>query len=235
MIHMSEHNIVVIIDVFRAFTTACHVLSQHPREYIYAKQSQVLSNLFTPKIECILIGKNEIGAAINYDIPNSPTHVDSLALKDKTILHRSEAGAAGVLDTHNNDIVFAAALVNAKATVKAIQSLPYNSIRIVPMGHEAQTPSLEDDICAEYINALIHDRKYDIHTKIPEIINGPGQYFVQADQWQYPLSDLRRCLTVDRFDFAIQVKLHGNYASMSIYEEITKTQDTDALLNNIDQ
>lgn len=202
----------VIIDVFRAFTTACYVLEQTPKKYIYAAKTKVLERLALNYTNTLFIGKNEIGADIKYDIPNSPTRVQEINLSNRVILHRTEAGSKGVLSSVDADIILAASFVNARATVKYIKKLQKPEIKIIPMGHEANSPSIEDDICAEYIRCLINEKSLDINPFIKKLRKESGKYFFLEDQWQYPKEDFRYCLEINKFDFAIQAKLRKNYA-----------------------
>lgn len=202
----------VIIDVFRAFTTACYVLKQNPERYIYATKSCALRKLAINHENTLFIGKNEIGENIKYNIPNSPTRVKEINLANKLILHRTEAGAKGILNAVDADIILAASFVNAGATVKYIKKLQNPEIEIIPMGHEASTPSIEDDICAEYIKSLLNSKDFDITTFEKELKEGPGKYFFLEDQWQYPREDFKYCLEIDNFNFAIQARLYGDYA-----------------------
>ncbi len=207
-----EVNVAVVIDAFRAFATASYVLEQHPATYILTTKSTVVSRLASNLSNPLLIGKPEIGADLTYDIPNSPTRVKGLNIKDRNVLHRTEAGAKGVLLAHDADIILAVGFINADATVQYIKTLTNPKVNIVPMGHEAKTPSLEDDACAQYINALLHDQKLNLtqyHTALRE---GPGSYFFSDDQWQYPRKDFVRCLKVGRFNFAIQAEVRDDYA-----------------------
>jgi len=211
-----QTQIVVIIDVFRAFTTAAYILEKVPKTYILAKKSTVISQLATKLRGPILIGKSEQGVDLAYDIPNSPTRTRGVLISGKDILHRTEAGAGGLLLAKNADIVLAAGFVNASATAKYIRSLPNAEVIILPMGHEGTQPSLEDDICAEYIKSLIEGRKMKL-TKLHSFLkSSSGKYFFSQDQWQYPKEDFYRCLAVDYFDFVIKATVLDDYAILSI-------------------
>lgn len=205
----------VIIDVFRAFTTACYVLEQNPKKYIYATKTGELRKRALGHINTLFIGKNEIGASIKYDIPNSPSRVKEIIVSDKVVLHRTEAGAKGILSAKDADIILATSFVNASATVRYIKKLQNPEIKIIPMGHEATTPSIEDDICAEYIKSLLNNKNFDINPFIQELKEGPGKYFFLEDQWQYPREDFPNCLEINKFDFAIQAELCGNHAILT--------------------
>lgn len=207
-------NVIIIIDVFRAFTTACHILAQKPAHYFLMNTSASASKLLKNYPSAILIGKSEPNTALHYHIPNSPTRVNQINLKDKTVLHRTEAGAKGVLHALQcqYDLVLVAGLVNADATVNYLKHIRANKITLAPMGHEAVTPSLEDDLCADHIEALLNNTEINIENYIPEIRAGAGQYFFTEDQWQYPSQDFTQCLSTQQFNFAIRADAIEDYA-----------------------
>lgn len=205
--------VTVVIDVFRAFTTASYILEQHPATYTLAVKQTVISELASQYINPLVIGKPEKGMEDHiYHIPNSPTRVLEVKVSDRDIIHRTEAGAKGILLAQEADIVLAAGFVNADATVKFIKTLTNPEVSVIPMGHEGTTPSLEDNVCAEYITALINDKKMELTPYFSKIKEGPGQYFFSQDQWQYPSGDFERCLEIDRFNFAIQAFVKSDHA-----------------------
>jgi len=216
-IHTDEKptSVTVIVDAFRAFATASYILERRPQKYIYAAKTSVISRLALDFIKPLLIGKPETGDTTIYAIPNSPTRVLETEITGRVVLHRTEAGAKGILGAKNADIVLAAGFVNADATAKYIRTLPNPKITIIPMGHEAINPSIEDDICAEYIQSLINGKKFSIEFYIQELKTGPGKYFFTEDQWQYPKEDFVRCLEIGRFDFAIQAEIYNDYALLT--------------------
>lgn len=212
-------SVTVIIDVFRAFTTACYVLEHHPTTYMLTTKSTVISRLASDLSAPVLIGKPEKGAVLNYNIPNSPTRVNEIKINGQNVLHRTEGGAKGVLDAKGADIILVAGIVNADATVQYITKLTNPQVNIVPMGHEATIPSLEDDICAQYINAQLKGEKMNLTEFHAALQEGPGKYFFSEDQWQYPCQDFQYCLEVGRFNFAIQAQVHDDYAILMRCDE----------------
>ncbi|WP_425364564.1 2-phosphosulfolactate phosphatase [Candidatus Tisiphia endosymbiont of Mystacides longicornis] len=207
--------VIVVIDVFRAFTTAAYVLDHNPVTYILASDSAVVSRLISNFNNPVLIGKSEKGANLIYDVPNSPTRVQDITIVGKNVLHRTAAGASGILLAKEANIVLAAGFINASATAEYIKTLPNTEIIIIPMGHEGNTPSLEDNICAEYIKALIHGKKLELIKFLPILQEGSGKYFFSQDQWQYPKEDFFRCLEVDRFNFIIKATIMNDYAILT--------------------
>lgn len=206
--------VTIVIDVFRAATTASYVIRDKPNVYILAAKSAVLCRLTQNLSDIVLIGKSEKGASLNYNIPNSPTRVQGLNITGKNVFHRTEAGANGILLAKDADIILMAGFVNAGATVAYIKKLKNPHVKIIAMGHEGTTASLEDDLCANYIQTLIKERKNELNLQsyIPTLQQGAGSYFFNKDQWQYPKEDFDQCLEIDRFNFGIQAKLHEDYA-----------------------
>ena len=209
--------VTVVIDVFRAFTTAAYVLDRSPATYMLAKKHSVITELAKNRINPLVIGKPEIGMDGHiYNIPNSPTRTLGVEVENRDVIHRTEAGALGVLLCRDADLILAASFVNANATVQFIKTLPNPIITLLPMGHEGNTPSMEDTLCAEYINALMQSKKLDLVPYLSELKKGPGSYFFSKDQLQYPAEDFERCLQVDHFNFAIRARLENDFAILTL-------------------
>lgn len=212
-------DVTVVIDVFRAFTTASYVLEWYPASYMLTTQSAVIARLASEFQAPLLIGKPEVGAILNYHIPNSPTRVKEVKVTGQHVLHRTEGGARGVLDAKGAGLILVAGLANADATIHYIKKLIKPEVKIVPMGHEATTPSLEDDICAQYIKARLEGQTINLEQYYTPLREGPGSYFFSDDQWQYPSQDFERCLELGRFNFAIKAEVQGDYAILTRLEE----------------
>jgi 2-phosphosulfolactate phosphatase len=90
---------------------------------------------------------------------------------------------------------------------------------MVPMGHEGTTPSLEDDICAQYIQARLKRQTINLAQYHAALREGSGKYFFSEDQWQYPSQDFECCLEVSRFNFAIKAEVQEEYATLTRLDE----------------
>ena len=211
-----QRKVTIVIDAFRAFTTASYVLVRHPAAYMLATKSAVISRLAANLLDPpLLIGKSEKGARVVYHIPNSPTRVNETKVRGRHVLHRTEAGAKGILLAKDSDVILGAGFVNAEATAQYVRNLRNANITILPMGHEGSTPSLEDHICAEYIEALIKGKNMTLAPYISALRKGPGRYFFSKDQWQYPREDFIRCLKPNCFNFIIQAQVLGDCAILT--------------------
>lgn len=209
----ATRSVLVVIDAFRAFATAAFILERGPADYLLSTSSQVVRRLAAEKSDVLLVGKCEIGADLDYHIPNSPARSMAVRVAGRTVIHRTEAGARGVLLAPRGDIVLVAGFVNAGATAHHVNTLGV-AATLRPMGHEATTPTLEDDLCAALIQARIDGREFDLTQYLGALRAGPGRYFFGANQIEYPCRDFDLCTEVDRFPFAIRAHLFDDHARL---------------------
>lgn len=204
----------VIIDTFRAFSTACYVMEASPWEYFLVDDSSTAAELASRSPEPLLLGKPEPGADLAYDAPNSPTHVLAHRIEGRTIIHRTSAGARGVLCADGASEVITGSLVNASAVARYVRARRPPIVTLVAMGHEGATPSAEDEIAADCIAAGIRGEPFDLSPHISMLRSGPGSYFFAEAQHEYPREDFARCTAIDRFSFVLRAERFGTYARL---------------------
>jgi 2-phosphosulfolactate phosphatase len=205
----------IIIDVFRAFTTACYALSAAPRDYLAVADTRAAARIAACSERPFLIGKPELGASLTYDIPNSPTRLLASTLTGSTAIHRTGAGARGILHATEAEEVIAASLVNAGAAARYAAARDPDVVTLVCMGHEGTAPSAEDEVCAELIEARLRGRSFDLKARLPSLREGPGRYFFGDEQLEYPREDFDRCTEVDRFTFILRAARLGDHARLT--------------------
>jgi 2-phosphosulfolactate phosphatase len=78
------------------------------------------------------------------------------------------------------------------------------------MGHEATLRTDEDDICADYMEALLLNKPFDIVSIRSTLLNSPcaKRFLDPAIPWN-PMSDFDYCTDVDRFNFALTLITTG--------------------------
>lgn len=207
--------LVVIIDVFRAFTTACHVVEQGPAALLLVESSDVAARLAADVPRPFLIGKPERDAKLTYDCPSSPTLAASHVLAGRTIIHRSAAGAAGVLRAKSATEVLAASFANAEAVALYVRRCSPAQVSFVCMGHEGVTASLEDELCAHYLLERLRGRAFDLRPHLSALREGPGRYFFDGREWEYPEADFDRCTETNRFSFVLRATRLGDHALLT--------------------
>ena len=79
----TAEGVVVIIDVFRAFSVACYCLAQAPQQIIAVGAIEQALELKSARPETLLIGEREGKKLPGFDFGNSPTELASEALQGK--------------------------------------------------------------------------------------------------------------------------------------------------------
>jgi 2-phosphosulfolactate phosphatase len=210
----SARGTAIVIDIFRAFTVACHAFAAGASRYLLAPTSPIAARLATSHPDALLVGKPELGATLRYHIPNSPTRLLEQRLEGRTIIHRSGAGVPGVLAATAAEEILTGALVNAGATVRYLQQRQPEHVSLLIMGHEGQGADLEDELCARLIQARLAGEPFDLAPWHDQLRATTGRYFFTDAQWEYPREDFDRCLDLDRFDFVLRAERLSDHAEL---------------------
>lgn len=197
----------VVIDVFRAFTTACFMMN-NKAEAIYPvgsvdeafRMRDVLPN-------CLLVGERNEIIVPGFDYGNSPANIEHTDFNGKNIVHTTSAGTQGIVNAVNADEIITAAFVNVYAVVRYIQKSAPENVSIVCMGKAALSPTEEDTWCAEYIRALLLGQDYDIKDRLERLRYLEGQRFFRPDnQEQCPERDFFLATQTGIFDFVLRAE-----------------------------
>ncbi|ACR14421.1 putative 2-phosphosulfolactate phosphatase [Teredinibacter turnerae T7901] len=197
--------IAVVIDVFRAFTTACYCVQQGAARILAVGDSDQALAYRNTLPDTVLLGERFGKCLPGFDFGNSPSEISEVNLQGKTVVHTTHAGTQGLVNAIRADRVFTGALVNAAATVRAIKALEPRQVTLVRMGLNANEASDEDWLCADYLAALLRGETI-AHQDIYQQLRGSpyaARFFDDAQPWS-PAADFECCLDIDRFDFALQ-------------------------------
>ena len=214
--------IVVIIDVFRAFSVACYAFDRGAARIIPVAEIDEALAWRARDPSVLLIGEREGKPLEGFDFGNSPTEISKADLAGRTLVHTTHAGTQGVHNAVQARRVLAGSLVNAAATARYIRELQPDEVSLVRMGHEASRRTDEDDVCAAYLEALLLGQSFDAKA-IPSMLAASPcaqRFFDPAIPWN-PESDFWLCVNVDRFPFAVE--LNGVYFSRSTCVDPTES------------
>lgn len=204
----SAKGIAVIIDVFRAFTTACYCFAGNARAIYPAGDIEQAFALANQLDNTLLIGERNGKKLPGFHLNNSPTEVQNTVIAHKNIIHTTHAGTRGLVNALGADRVLTGALVNAKATADFILRCQPRDVSLVRMGWKAQTPTDEDNICAEYIAALLAGENFDEGNIHDFLRQSPcSRRFFDPAETGSPASDFELCTQLNRFEFALQLHL----------------------------
>jgi 2-phosphosulfolactate phosphatase len=198
--------IAVIIDVFRAFSVACYCYQQGVQKVIPMGSLADALSFKRANSKLVKIGERNGRKPPEFDFGNSPTEVLAADLNNAIAVQTTHAGTQGLVNANNASQVLTGALVNAKATVEYIKRQNPAVVSLVRMGHEATTRTDEDDICADYMEALLLNKPFDIASIRSTLLNSPcaKRFLDPAIPWN-PMSDFDYCTEVDRFNFTLRL------------------------------
>jgi 2-phosphosulfolactate phosphatase len=197
----------VIIDVFRAFSTACYAVSKdagpiHPVGTV--GEAFLLKKQFP---DALLMGERNEKKPEGFDFGNSPSHLLNADLSGKPIIHTTSSGTQGIVNAGNASEIITGSFVNAGAIVRYIQKCDPHVASLVCMGYACEYPTDEDTLCAEYIRNELTGERSDFEAMKTQIRKGSGsRFFEQASQEWAPASDFDLCLDLNKFDFVLKVE-----------------------------
>ena len=201
----------MVVDTFRAFTTAAHLLAAGVA-YLFLAADLDEARALARREDALLCGEDGGRKPADFDLGNSPTEVEAAAsrLVGSRVVQRSTSGTRSVLAALDAGAspVWAASLVVARATARHLTGL--ERVTIVAAGDGGVDPAPEDDLTGDRIVAAL--------TGAPPpdagvLRDAETARRLLAVPWAHP-GDLERCLEVDRFDFAMEVVDEGGVARL---------------------
>ena len=101
----NAEGLVVIIDVFRAFSTACYIYGSGAERIILAAGPEQALALKNDHPGYVLIGEKNARMVNGFDYGNSPYSVEKANLTGKTAVLMTSAGTLGLLGAEKADEV----------------------------------------------------------------------------------------------------------------------------------
>ena len=205
--------VVAVIDVFRAFTSAAVALANGASRIVMVRSVEEALELRQAGLGQFCIGEVGGRAPEGFDFGNSPFEIASVDFQGKTVIQRTSAGTQGiVLASGRAERLYAASLVTADATVRAILSGSPESITLVAMGGEGVRRTDEDELCAMHLRNRIEGRPGDPDA-VRRLILAGGEvprFHDPTRPYLHP-EDVDIALDVNRYDFAVRVEIEEGH------------------------
>jgi 2-phosphosulfolactate phosphatase len=197
---------VVVIDVFRAFSTAAVALANGATKIVVVRDIEEAVSLRAAGVGHLCMGEVGGRAPPGFDLGNSPFEASRADLKGKTIIQRTSAGTRGIVAARRATRLYAGSLVTASATARAIQRHAPNEVTLVAMGLDGTRRSDEDELCAMHLRNLLQNRPGSQSGIRDVILAGPQipAFHDPAKPHLHPC-DLDIALDIDRYDFAVPI------------------------------
>jgi 2-phosphosulfolactate phosphatase len=197
---------VAIIDVFRAFTTAAVALANGASRITMAGTVEEALSLRERGVGQVCMGEVQGRAPAGFDFGNSPFEISGVDFRGQAIIQRTSAGTQGIVLANKAERLYAASLVVANATARALHFGMPDHITLVAMGKNASTRTDEDELCALHLRNLLEGRHGNAEA-VRELIlaGGEAERFRDPTRPHLHPGDLDIALHIDRYDFAVRI------------------------------
>jgi len=200
----------VIIDVFRAFSTACYATDKGIEKIYPVGNIELAYKLKKQNSEHLLVGERNEQKPEGFDFGNSPAQLLNANILAKTMVHTTSSGTQGIANALNADEIITGSFVNAGAIIRYIQQKKPQTVSLVCMGYACEYPTDEDTLCGEYIKNELEGKSNNFEKMVETIRTGDGaRFFDPAKQSWSPQKDFELCLDLNRFDFILKVEKEG--------------------------
>ena len=199
--------IVVVIDVFRAFSVACYAYDSGAAQYIAVGDIKSAFELKKKYGNSVLVGERNEKKIAGFDFGNSPTEILKANLTGATVIHTTTAGTNGLINAQNAAVLLTGSFVNAGAIVRYITALKPERVSLVAMGYRAETSADEDILCARLIADRLKGHQPDYEAQVSDLKTGSGRRFFNPLNIEFsPPTDFFLCTMIDRFDFVLKAE-----------------------------
>ncbi len=197
--------VAVVIDTFRAFTTAAYAQAQGVGTHYLVSTVEEAREIAERHRGALLCGEVDGVRPDGFDLGNSPAEVLETDVEGRVLVQRTSGGTRCVRAALSSGsvAVYAASLVVATATASAVGAEP--TVTIIASGRNGAVPAFEDDATAMLINDLI-DGHGDPHRVATRVRDCDSASRLAESTWAHP-DDVLLATDVDRFDFAMRCNL----------------------------
>ena len=196
----------VIIDVFRAFTVE-PCLVDRGADTIIAVGGIETALSYRERIPgCVLVGERHGVRLPGFDLGNSPSCVMAGDFSGRTVIHSTSAGTQGIVNASGADEIITASLANASAVAEYIRKRNPGTVSLVCMGLDAEVPTDEDTLCAEYIKSILEGKPIEDIAERASCLRftSGAKFFDPLQQEVFPQADFDICVKPDAFDFVLR-------------------------------
>lgn len=197
----------VIIDVFRAFSTACYAFNAGIQRIYPVGDLNEAYRLKKENPDYILVGERHEQKPEGFDFGNSPSQLIESNLEGKIMVHTTSSGTQGIANARNASQIITGSFVNASAIVEYIRKQNPENVSLVCMGYSCQYPTDEDTSLAVYIKNELEGVPNDFPAMVEQIRAGDGARFFAPEKQEWaPAADFDLCLALNRFGFILKVE-----------------------------
>ncbi len=211
--------VVVVIDVIRAFTTAAVAFERGVAEIACAPSVEAGRDLRRLHPDRLLVGETNGLQPADFDFGNSPAELSTVRLDGRRLIQATSNGTRGLARCPDPRALLAVSARNVGATARWIG----RNHADVPRTLICTGRTAEDWACARYLDALLDGASPGRADLIEGIMDGAAEHARAYDRM--PVServdlsrDLGFCRDVDRSAFAMVGEVRDNHVVLTRVE-----------------
>jgi 2-phosphosulfolactate phosphatase len=191
--------IIVVIDVLRAFSTACYAFKRGAAKIIVTDSVEGAFTLRERFPGSLIMGERGGYPVPGFDFSNSPVEISRCDLSGATMIQRTSAGTQGLVLCKNASRVLAASFCNASATARRLRDAEIVSFVI--------TGSDEDAACADLLESRLKGGEPSFQGYAKRVRASQAAHkFLDSTNADFSSDDLDMCLNLDAVDFSLELK-----------------------------
>lgn len=196
----------IIIDVFRAFTTAAVAFACGAEKIVLVAEVEEALALRRLGVGQLCMGEVAGVKPDAFDYGNSPYELENVDLTGKTVIQSTRAGTVGATAASAAEKLYLGSFVTAAATVRTVQQQRPALVSLVAMGYASKQRADEDEQCALYLRNCLQGRRPNPDAVRQLVLVGhEAQKYDDPAQRQFHPQDKDLALHIDRYDFALPV------------------------------
>ncbi len=202
----------VIIDVFRAFSTACYVFNNGAKRIIPVGNIDSAYDIKRNNPNYVLIGERKGIKPPNFDHGNSPTQIEHVAFTNMIVVQTTSAGTQGIDQAKNASEIITGSFLNAGAIVRYIVSQNPKTVSLVAMGSAGIHIADEDTLCAKYIKNELEGKVNNFKHIVNHLrgYKSAQKFFDDTKDWA-PTRDFDLCMAINKFNFVLKIQKDIKY------------------------
>jgi 2-phosphosulfolactate phosphatase len=201
----TARGLTVVIDVFRAFSTAAYAFDRGAREIVLVGGVDDALALKARWPDALVMGEVHGRKVAGFDFGNSTTAIARAELTGRRLIQRTSAGTQGVVAAGGADSILLGSFVCAGALVRHIAAVDPPLVSLVAMGMRGERPAAEDELCADVLEARLAGRPLDERALLHDLARSDAGARFEEDSEDFPRTDVDYCLALDAFDFVMPV------------------------------
>lgn len=196
----------VIVDVFRAYTTAAYLFSSKADKIYIVSKIETAKKLKRKLNSPVLIGERKGIKIAEFDYNNSPYFISQNDFSGKEIVLSTSAGTKGIIAAKNAEEIIAGSFVNINAAAEYIKNKRPELLSIVAMGNNGTAEAEEDNLYMQELNKLLIGNSILSEAEIKDKLRSPAgdRFFVESAQSEMPKEDFEYSLKINCFNFVIR-------------------------------